>query len=139
MFSAQTSWLFLGPRRLMRTRFAGNMICIRCKSEWMCLSLFYIVGQGTIIIESSLEPLSKELKHFKLTPYLTFISSVFSSKAPSSGHAKHQISFCIHQEYMLQPGQCRLDFSLSSPIVWLAVQAATGNQSQKRLGEIEIP
>ena len=124
----------------MRTRLAGEVICKRCKSEWMCLSLLYIVRQGTIIIGSSLEPLSKALKHFKLTPYLTFISSLFSSKAPSSGHAKHQIIFCRHQECITWPGQLQVGFQPQlthrlGASLWSAHQHRCTSRSRKSESE----
>ena len=63
----------------MRTRLAGKVICIRCKSERTCLSLLYIVRQGTIIIGSSLEPLSKALK--QADPLLDlYLQSFFPQK-----------------------------------------------------------
>lgn len=121
-FSAQSGWLLLHPGWVMRTRLAGKVIYVRCKSERTCLSLLYVVGQGAIAMGNSLEHLSKTLKHFKLTPSLTFMSHLFCSEAPSSGHARHQIIFSVHQERMTWLEQCRLGFSSSSPPGWASLQ-----------------
>lgn len=146
-FSAQNDWLFLGPRWVMRTRLAGRVLYITCKSERMRLSLLRIVRRRTVAIGNSPERLSKALKCFKLTPSLTFSSHLLCSKAPSSGYARHQIIFSVHQECMTWLEQCRLGFRPGHPLaghpcgahISMGTQAEAGNQSQERLGEAEIP